>query len=345
MEKTTFAEALAAQPDNLEVSVREVGAALAAQDLPPWQRTDTVSVVAMGASTHSGEALVAALRRAGRFGVNLNAADIAHAPVDLVPGDHFLLVSESGRSPEPVDAAAHLTAGRRIAVTNDPGAPLAALADHVLPLGGWDDSRVYTSGFTATLLAYAALLRHQLGAGAAGDPRLVPDLLRRAADAWSSQVSAAATLLRDARAVDVVAQGISLAAAGEGALMLREGARLHATAFDTYQYIHGPMESLGEGSALVVLGDARELPVVDLAVARGIPTVLVTAAPAGLTVPASDRLVVWEPPAGATDVSRAVLETAFLQHLTLELTHRLGLDIDEFLFDQPDTKLASTQAD
>ena len=34
-----------------------------------------------------------------------------------------------------------------------------------------------------------------------------------------------------------------------------------------------------------------------------------------------------------------MLETVFVQMLTLRLTVQSGIDVDEFLFEQPDTKL------
>ena len=44
-------------------------------------------------------------------------------------------------------------------------------------------------------------------------------------------------------------------------------------------------------------------------------------------------------PDAVTGIARAVPETVFVQMLTLRLTVRSGIDINEFLFEQPDTKL------
>jgi glutamine---fructose-6-phosphate transaminase (isomerizing) len=345
VDKTDFVSALGAQADNLNVTLEEVLTALVSADLPSWQKGQTVAVVAMGASSHSGVALVAALAREGIRSVNLTASDLELAAPGFQPGDHYVIVSESGRSPEPIRAADGFTPGRRIGITNDPQARLSASVDVVLPLGGWPDSRVYTSGFTATLLTYAALVRHQCPSSQVTDPAMIPDIAASTLADYGEHAERAAQLLEKVHAVDFVARGVSGAAAAEGALVVREGARLHAAAYDTYQYIHGPMEPLGPGSGLVVLGDDRELPMVDMVLDRGIKVVLLTQAPAtDLARPGHENLLVVPVPAGITGLARAVLETVFVQMLTLRHSARSGIDIDEFLFDQPDTKLDEPSA-
>lgn len=340
VDKTDFVSALAAQADNLRVTADVVAKALASAELQPWQEGETVAVIAMGASSHSGEALTAALAQVGVRAVNITASDLELSADGFQPGDHYLVVSESGQSPEPIRAAATFTPGRRIGITNDPGAPLSSVVDVILPLGGWPDSRVYTSGFTGTLLAYAALIRQQRPGVDVTDPATIPDVVASTLGTYGDYADQAATLLEKVQAVDFVARGISRAAATEGALVVREGARLHAAAYDTYQYIHGPMEPLAADSGLIVFGDARELPMVDMVLDRGIKVVLLTRADAAdIPRPHHENLLVVPVPDAVTGIARAVLETVFVQMLTLRLTVRSGIDINEFLFEQPDTKL------
>jgi fructoselysine-6-P-deglycase FrlB-like protein len=344
VDKTDFSSALDAQADNLRVSVDVVADALASADLAPWQPGETVAVVAMGASTHSGEALVAALGAEGVRARNVTASDLELAAAGFQPGDHYVVVSESGRSPEPIRAAEAFTPGRRIGITNDPTAPLASAVDVVVPLGGWPDSRVYTSGFTATLLAYAALIRHQRPSSSVTDPADIPDVVASAVGGLGEHADRAAQLLEKVHAVDFVARGVSMAAATEGALVVREGARIHAAAYDTFQYIHGPMEPLGAGSALVVFGDGRELPMLDMVLDRGVKVVLLTKVVQEVARPDHENLVVVPVDSSVDGLARAVLETVFVQMLTLRHTQRAGIDINEFLFEQPDTKLDEAAA-
>jgi glutamine---fructose-6-phosphate transaminase (isomerizing) len=344
VDKTDFSSALEAQAENLRVSVDVVAAALASADLAPWQPGETVAVVAMGASTHSGEAFVAMLGTEGVRAMNVTASDLELAPPGFQPADHYVVVSESGRSPEPIRAAENFTPGRRIGITNDPAAPLASAVDIVVPLGGWPDSRVYTTGFTATLLAYAALIRYQRPSSTATDPATIPDVVASAIDGLGEHADRAAHLLEKVHAVDFVAGGVSMAAATEGALVFREGARIHAAAYDTFQYIHGPMEPLGAGSALVVFGDGRELPMLDMVLDRGVKVVLLTQAVQDVSRPDHENLVVVPVDRGVDGLARAVLETVFVQMLTVRHTQRAGIDINEFLFEQPDTKLDEATA-
>src|SRR5699024_8189629 len=106
-------------------------------------------------------------------------------------------------------------------------------------------------GYSATLLAYA-MLCGRLGGAAAGDPSAVPDRVAWTLDAFDAVARTAADRLSVSSAVDFVGRGMSLAAASEGALMFREALAVPTAAFDTYQYLHGPMEPLRENSGLVV---------------------------------------------------------------------------------------------
>lgn len=338
-EKIDFATAMRTQPASLRTARTALIDALGAADLAPWRDGETVAVVAMGASNHSAEALMAVLRRAGVRAVNVTASDLAAVPNGFQAGDHYIFVSESGRSPEPVRAAERCRRGRRIAITNDPNSPLAHAVDVVLPLGGFADSRVYTGGYTATLLAYDLLLRRQLEA-VRDEPRLdAPGLVDTVTTDLASTVAHGAQQLSAAKAIDVVGCDVSLAAAEEGALVLREAARVHATAFETYQYLHGPMEPLGGESGVVVFGDGRELPMVSMILEHQVPVVLVTKGSQG-ELPSGGCLGVIRLPGDVSGFGRAIAEAVVMQMLAAEIATCRGLDIDEFRFDQPDTKIA-----
>ncbi len=74
----------------------------------------------------------------------------------------------------------------------------------------------------------------------------------------------------------MVATGTSSATAGEGALMMRESARLHTASHETFNYLHGPMEALDAEAAAVVIGGGRELRLARELAGLGCPTLLVT---------------------------------------------------------------------
>lgn len=342
-QKIDYRTGLYRQADSLKISVDSVERALRDASLAPWLPGETVGVVAMGASSHAGEALLAMLRAAGRRAVNITASDVEQLPAGFQPADHYIIISESGRSPEPISAARLLPPGRRIAITNDPQAPLGDVVDTILPMGGWPDSRVYTTGFTATLLALAALMRKQMPDAEVTDPGAFPSIVAAALRDYADAGARIAELFKDVHAIDFVARGVSLTAAAEGALVVREGCRLPAAWFDTYQYIHGPLEALNGKVGLFVSGEGRELPLVEQVLKHGVRVVLVTQA---RSLPFSnENLVVVQMPEHLRGIGRATAEIVLMQQAFLHHTDLLGISMDEFLLSQTDTKLTPAHVD
>lgn len=346
MNKIPYLSAVHGQPENLEMALQSLKIALSKMEPPQWLPGETVGVIAMGASSHSANALVHALAASGIRGINITASDLDLTPAGFQPADHYVIVSESGRSPEPINSARLLTKGKRIGITNVPDAPISEVLDHVLPLGGFDDSQVYTIGYTATLLAYNLLVR------AAGlnieeadrtRPEAIPELVRKTLSDYASIASDAAQLLHDAEAVDFVGRGYSFASASEAALLFREAIRVPTSAFETYQYLHGPMEPLDKRSGLVVFGDDREVPMVDSALKAGAKVVLLTTAERRVVAdPNHKNLVVIQLPAGIAGFAKATVEIVVLQLIAGVYADRAGLKIEEFRFHQDDTKLTKS---
>ncbi len=108
-----FESALRSQPGELARMRDTVLSQLSRSPLPAWDSAETLGIVAMGASHNSGHAVVAALAARGHRAINLTASDILHAPRGYQPADRYLVVSESGRSPEAVEDADPLTVRRR----------------------------------------------------------------------------------------------------------------------------------------------------------------------------------------------------------------------------------------
>lgn len=333
-----FYQAVASQAANLEQSALSVRKGLQASDLGPW-RQGTLAVASMGASTHAGHALVARLTQHGRQVFNLDASTVM-AVVDRVAlADSYVFVSEGGRSRETVDAANRAPRGRRLGLTNEPVSPFGEVVDVLVELGHGEDSPVYTVGYTATLQAFG-LLADELTQSDDGDdwarlPELVDVTLAKAGGAIDDVVPAVAGL----SSLDFVGRASSFSSAAEGALLLRESTRTATAAFETYQYLHGPMESLDASRGCVIFGSEREVELAQYLAERGVLTVLVTSA----TVKARPSLTVVQIPViGPT--SRAVLEILPLQLLAGGLARVRGLGIDGFLYHQDDSKIAPAPA-
>lgn len=168
-------------------------------------------------------------------------------------------ISQSGRSPDILATmeAARDAGARTLALVNDTGSPLAALADTTLPLAaGPERSVAATKSYTASI---AALIH--LAAGWADDAELLaalegaPALLRAA---WDSDWSPLVDRLADARGLYVIGRGLGFGIAQEAALKFKETCGLHAEAFSAAEVRHGPMALVGPGFPLLVFRQSDE---------------------------------------------------------------------------------------
>jgi glucosamine--fructose-6-phosphate aminotransferase (isomerizing) len=156
-------------------------------------------------------------------------------------------MSQSGRSP---DIVAVLDDARRqgaltLAITNDPGSPLAGAADVVVPLEAGPELAVAATKTYVAELAVVALLSEALRAGER-DPALdrLPAALASMLELEPSIVGLAGRFA-PAPACVVLARGFQYATACEWALKLKEVAGVFADPYSAADYEHGPI-SLAE---------------------------------------------------------------------------------------------------
>jgi glucosamine--fructose-6-phosphate aminotransferase (isomerizing) len=159
-----------------------------------------------------------------------------------LPGAVCLAISQSGASPDLLTSVKHAREGGAlvVALVNSPGSPLAALADHIVPLcAGPETSVAATKSFIASLAAIIHLV-----ASWTRDKELF-DALRKSPKqlehAWQLDWSAAIERLRSATDLYVVGRGLGLGVAQEAALKLKETCGLHAEAVSAAELRHGPM--------------------------------------------------------------------------------------------------------
>jgi glutamine---fructose-6-phosphate transaminase (isomerizing) len=333
-----YIEAVRAQGKNLRVSRAAVTEQLGRLDLEPW-RNCRLGLVGMGASANAIAPALGSYWSAGLLATAWLGSELARAGA-AANLDAVIAVSQTGKSAEIVAALQGLPPGcARLAVTDDPGSPVAGLAEATIGLGLLEDSNVRTVGYTGTLQALL-LLRDALA------PRRAPaadwDGL---ADEVDRQVPAAERLagellasLRDIASFDVVGSGAQAGTAAQGALLLREVAKLPAAAYETHQYLHGPIEAAGPGLALLVIGGAREAKLARSMADAGATVVLIT----GTAVTGEDTgrpgLTVARLPA-AGDAALAVLGILPLQAISGALAQAAGHPDGEFRFHQDDTKV------
>ena len=174
-------------------------------------------------------------------------------PLD-VRGAPFIVISQSGRSPDLLMSATAVKAAGAlvIAVTNNVDSPLAELADVVLPVhAGPETSVAATKSYIGTLCAIAHLVSEwaddrELGAA-------LPGLDEALIDAWNADWSAALPLLERAQSMYVLGRGLTYAVAQEAALKLKETCGLHGESFSLAEVAHGPMALIKDGFPLLVL--------------------------------------------------------------------------------------------
>lgn len=318
-----YLDGVRSQPENLRRSAQTVRAALSgpAGAALTDRAQDGVLAFGMGASAHAAAGFAAVLRQRGVPALSASAADL-DPPAGF--GTAYLGISQSGRSTETVAALTAVT-GDRLALTNDPDGPLARAADTVLPLGCGEDSAVSTLSYTATVQALGLIADHLTGR----DPGSWDVLPRLAEEVLGADAGPLTDVLAGAECVDVVGSGEHVATAGAAALLLREAAHLPAAAFSTREYLHGPLETIGPGRAVLLFGSDR------LAAdfhGYGARVALVTDAPATPHGPAIVRLPTMD---GLAGCALAVLPVQLAAHT---LAERAGRPI-ELRYMPADTKL------
>jgi glucosamine--fructose-6-phosphate aminotransferase (isomerizing) len=171
----------------------------------------------------------------------------------------FLAISQSGRSPDLVAAtgAARDAGAIIVALVNEEDTPLAAAADHAIPLcAGAEESVPATKSFIAALGAIVHLVAEWTrDAGLSEALAEAPSGLERA---WALDWNAALGPLEKADHLYVIARGPGLAIAQEAALKCKEVCALHAEAFSSAEVRHGPQALLGAGTPALLFAQDDE---------------------------------------------------------------------------------------
>jgi glucosamine--fructose-6-phosphate aminotransferase (isomerizing) len=330
-----YQDAIAKQAENLRLSLSVVEEALSSTDLSRW-RGGTIGFTGMGASANALCATTGQLSPRGQRAVNVPPEELLlMARSALI--DSVVAVSQGGTSLETLAAAKSASDLPRLVITDAVDSPLANLGEAVVPLGLLEDSVVYVLGYTATIQALgqlsAALLAEELDSGWTELPSSLERILADAPEA----IDRLAERLGEPRAIDLVGSGSHLASAREGALVLREAARLPTACFRAREYLHGPMEALEKGVLAVVIGDGREVALARDVSRFGVETLLLTTT----SVSPMPNLTVIKLPALEPE-QLAVLEIVPIQLLSAVLASRRGLLVDGFRYEQSDTKATSS---
>ena len=212
--------------------------------------------IARGTSDHAASFAASLIQsHLGRITASLAPSLWTRARAKLeVEGALALAISQSGSGPDVVEttAMARDRGARTVAIVNDAGSPLAAVAEHVLPCRAGEETGIAaTKTMLATLVVVARLARWAGDEGLEAALGRMPDAVRRAQSLrWGPALVAH---LAEAPACFVISRGPNLAIAQEIALKLQELAGLPALAFSSAEFQHGPKALLSRRHPALLL--------------------------------------------------------------------------------------------
>jgi len=326
-------------PTQMGAEAREAPAVLARQaaalafpvaQLAPLLRKRSARVVvtcARGSSAHAATFGKHLIERHLGIPVSAAAPNVAsvYRRALALDGQLFLAISQAGRSVDIVETAAmaRSSGAMTVAIVNDTASPLAQTCDVVLPMeAGPELSVAATKSFIASL---AVLLRLTAAwADNATMQRGVDALPERLAAAIELDWSAAIASLARARSVMTIGRGPTLAIAREAALKLKEACNLHAEAFSSAEFQHGPMALVEEAYPVLLFAPADEA-------ATGIETLRLDLARKGASVFSTERLSgpaflpALEPAQADAD---AICQIQTFYQLLLAVAARRGSNVD-----------------
>ena len=176
-----------------------------------------------------------------------------------VAGALFIVISQSGRSPDLIASAQAARDAGALVVTivNAEESPLARVGQICLPLhAGRERSVAATKSFIASLAAVLQIVAHwgERKELAAALDNLPGNLDAAAALDWSPAENAFAK----ADDMLVIGRGLGFAIAQEAALKLKETSVIHAEPFSAAEVEHGPMALVREGFPILVFSQQDE---------------------------------------------------------------------------------------
>jgi fructoselysine-6-P-deglycase FrlB-like protein len=275
------------------------------RDRPLW-------VGGCGDSLFAPQALALHFRRRG-WDIRPSSAAEMLWDADIRAGDAVVGISISGSTRRTVEAVEKATrnGAHTVAVTLDPGSPLARAARDVLVLPFEPISRAIPHGldYHVTLLALAAL-----AGGHDADP-VVEMLARDGMAALEAARETASGLSRETRFF-FLGGGAAMGSANYGAAKMHEAGGLPAWSFETENFGHGAQFMLRPGDHAVLCGGGGPADARTEAVADGFARLGVSVSRAGL--PASD------------DALLSGMRTALAcQALCLAVAERFDLDVTD----------------
>jgi len=249
------AAAVSRQQASLAAPLAELTARL--RHRPP----DVVVTCARGSSAHAATFAKHLIER--HLGIPVaaaapNIATIYRRPPHL-RDQLFVAISQSGSSDDLIETtrAARGAGALTAAIVNDPKSPLASAAEIVLSMNAQPELSVAATKTFIASMAVALRLVAQWTSD---------DTMRAACDRLPARLDQAVQLdwaealgpLAQANSLVVIGRGPTLAVAREAALKLKETCALHAEAFSSAEFRHGPIALVSGAYPIVALAPTDE---------------------------------------------------------------------------------------
>ena len=218
------------------------------------QKPHSVMIVGRGSSDHAGvfaKYLIEIEAGIPTYAAAPSVTTIYNRSLNL-EGTLAIIISQSGRSPDILEQARQTKASGAycVALLNDETAPLAEIVDFVIPLSvGQEKSVAATKSYLATLSAILQLVAYwQQNDDLIAAIDSIPEALQKAVEG-ESQLKF--EHLDQVKNLVVLGRGLGFAISKEIALKLKEVCAIHAEAFSSAEFLHGPV-TLVEGSLKVL---------------------------------------------------------------------------------------------
>jgi glutamine---fructose-6-phosphate transaminase (isomerizing) len=209
-------------------------------------RARRIWLVGTGTSQHAAELGAAMMHESGRSAQAVSAMHFVDWAPIVDPRDGVLVITHTAETAYALAArAAAFNAGMDVTMITRRG---SGFPDAIETLDK-ETSETYTASYT-TALAVLAMLAQQMGAQS-----FSPDTLTDLPEAVATAIDGPGTddVPGDARVVVMTGAGPASVTAREGALKLREGARVLAEGFDAEYLLHGSAVPLRPGDHLITL--------------------------------------------------------------------------------------------
>lgn len=170
-----------------------------------------------------------------------------------------IVISQSGKSPDLLQQTRAIKAAGAwcIALVNDGYSPLASLADAILPVRAQAEHAVAaTKSYLGTLSALLHLVAvWKSDETLLADLKALPEALEVVCE---DRVQLDSTFFNGLRHCIILGRGFGYAIAREIALKLKEVCGIHAEAFSSAEFIHGPVTLVEQDLTIVTIDIADE---------------------------------------------------------------------------------------